>query len=200
MCAAAASLAAVCSFAQSQRPADLVLTGGRIYTSDQGRTTAQALAVADGKIVFVGSSANASSWVGPKTAVERLDGKLVLPGLIDSHIHPLDIVDLDVCNLDSRPQRTLRELSAFVRACAEKYRPPKGKWLMVYQWNYTNGNEPDAELPTLRAALDRAAPDNPVELFGNDGHHGAFNSSALALAKNKSGKRVGFSKATIGTD
>jgi predicted amidohydrolase YtcJ len=71
---------------------------------------------------------------------------------------------------------------------------------MVYQWNYTNGNQPDAEFPTLRAALDKADSVNPVELFGNDGHHGAFNSTALAMAKNKAGETVGFSKATIAKD
>lgn len=184
----------------AQGPADLVLSGARIYTADPAHSMAEALAVQGGKIVFVGSAAAASAWVGARTTVERLDGKLVLPGLIDSHIHPLDIVDLDVCNLDSRPQRTLRDLSQFVHACAVKYRLPKGKWLKVYQWNYTSGNQPDAELPTLRAALDRATRENPVELFGNDGHHGAFNSVALALAKNRSGVQVGFSKATIAAD
>jgi predicted amidohydrolase YtcJ len=186
--------------AAGERAADLVVTDARIYTAQAQREMAEALAIQDGKIVFVGSAADAGSWVGPQTKVEHLAGRLVLPGLFDSHIHPLDIVDLDVCNLDSRPQRTLRELSAFVRACADKYKVPAGKWLMVYQWNYTNGNQPDAEFPTLRAALDRASSSNPIELFGNDGHHGAFNSAALALAKNKTGDKVGFSKATIAKD
>jgi predicted amidohydrolase YtcJ len=184
----------------SQGPADLVVTDARIYTAGPQQGMAEALAVQDGKIVFVGSAADAASWIGPQTKVEHLAGKLVLPGLIDSHIHPLDIVDLDVCNLDSRPQKTLRELSAFVRACADKYHLPAGKWLMVYQWNYTNGNQPDAEFPTLRAALDKASTENPVELFGNDGHHGAFNSAALAMAKNKTGQTVGLSKGTIAKD
>ncbi len=202
MCAAAASpFGFGCvALAQGQGPADLVVTNARIYTADTARSLAEALAVKAGKIVFVGSAADAAPFTGPKTTVERLDGKLVLPGLIDSHIHPLDIVDLDVCNLDSRPQKTLRELSAFVHACALKYHLPKGKWLMVYQWNYTDGNQPDAEFPTLRAALDSADSDNPVELFGNDGHHGAYNSTALAMAKNQSGAAVGFSKATIAKD
>jgi predicted amidohydrolase YtcJ len=195
-------LFAICraSLAEVPGPADLVVTGARIYTSDSKHTLAEALAVKDGKIAFIGSAAEAAAWIGPKTTVDRLEGKLVLPGLIDSHIHPLDIVDLDVCNLDSRPQTSLRDLSAFVHGCALKYHLPKGKWLKVYQWNYTNGNQPDAEFPTLRAALDAATRDNPVELFGNDGHHGAFNSTALALAKNRSGAVVGFSKATIASD
>src|ERR1700728_349116 len=142
MCAAAASLFgfACVALARGEGPADLVVTNARIYTADTARSLAEALAVKAGQIVFVGSAADAAPFTGPKTTVERLDGKLVLPGLIDSHIHPLDIVEFDVCNLDSRPQKTLRELSAFVRACAVKYHPAKGKWLMVYEWNYTDGN------------------------------------------------------------
>ncbi len=181
-------------------PADLVATDARIYTARADRGMAEALAIVGGKIVFVGSAADARAWIGPQTKVLHLAGKLVLPGLFDSHIHPLGIVDLDVCNLESRPQNTLRELSAFVRGCVVKYHLPPGKWLMVYQWNYTAGNRPDAEYPTLRAALDKAAPENPVQLFGNDGHHGAFNSAALAMATNESGAKVGFSKETIATD
>jgi predicted amidohydrolase YtcJ len=200
LCAAAALLMSGVTSAVAQASADLVVTDARIYTANAQRALAEAIAVKDGKIVFVGSTAQAASWVGPQTRVEHLAGKLVLPGLIDSHIHPLDIVDLDVCNLDSRPQKTLREVSAFVHACAVKYQLAAGKWLMVYQWNYTNGNQPDAEFPTLRAALDKAAPGNPVELFGNDGHHGAFNSAALAMAKNKAGETVGFSKSSIDKD
>ncbi len=185
------------AIAEGLMPADVVITDARIYTARPQRGMAEALAVKDGKIVFVGSREDAKGWSGPRTRVERLGGKLVLPGLFDSHIHPLDIVDFDVCTLDSRPQKTLSDLSAFVAACLRKYKPTPGQWLMVYQWNYTSGNEPDAALPTLRAALDRAAPRNPVQLFGNDGHHGAFNSAALALAKDKQGQTVGLSKATL---
>src|SRR5271156_5335927 len=131
MCAATAPLFGFdgIALAQGQVPADLVVTNAHIYTADSVRSMAEALAVKAGKIVFVGSAADAVSWTGPKTRVERLDGRLVLPGLIDSHIHPLDIVEFDVCNLDSRPQKTLSELSAFVHACAVKYHLPKDKWL-----------------------------------------------------------------------
>jgi predicted amidohydrolase YtcJ len=125
-CAAAALILLVgrdC-LAAGEQPADLVLTDARIYTAGPQRAMAEALAVKDGRIVFVGRAADLNPWIGPGTKVEHLAGKLVLPGLVDSHIHVLGIADLDVCNLDSRPQTTLRELSAFVRACAERYRPP----------------------------------------------------------------------------
>ena len=66
------ALAAAAAFTQSPTPADLVLTDGRIYTEDAVHSTASALAVQGGKIVFVGSTADAKKWVGPATRVEAL--------------------------------------------------------------------------------------------------------------------------------
>ena len=177
-------------------PADLVLTGGKIYTVDSSHSIATALAVKDGKVVFVGSTADARRWIGPGTKTEPLGGRLVLPGLIDSHLHPLDIVDLDVCDLDSKPM-TLKELSTFVAGCVARYKTPPGQLLVVHQWSYTDGNQPDPQHPTLRAALDAASTKVEIQLLGNDGHHGAFNSLALAQAKNAKGQTVGLSKATL---
>jgi predicted amidohydrolase YtcJ len=177
-------------------PADLVVTGGNIYTVDPAHSTATALAVKDGKLVFVGSDANAKRWIGPKTKTEQLGGHLVLPGLIDAHLHPLDSVDLDVCNLDSKPM-TLKELSTFVAQCVAHYKTAPGERLVVHQWSYTAGNQPDAQHPTLRAALDAASTKVEIQLMGNDGHHGAFNSLALAHAKNAKGQTIGLSKATL---
>ena len=177
-------------------PADLVLSGGKIYTVDPAHSVAQALAVKDGKIVFVGSTADARQWIGTNTRTEPLNGRLVLPGLIDSHLHPLDIVDLDVCNLDSKPL-TLKELSAFVAHCLAHYKTPPGQRLVVHQWSYTSGNQPDAQFPTLRAALDAASTRVEIQLLGNDGHHGGFNSLALAHARNTKAQPIGLSKATL---
>src|SRR5208282_646796 len=94
----------------------------------------------------------------------------------------------------------LRELSAFVRACMAHFHPAPGKRLLVHQWNPTDGNQPDAEYPTLRVALDKASTHNPVQLLGNDGHHGAFNSLGLASARNARGEIVGISKASLAAD
>jgi predicted amidohydrolase YtcJ len=120
----------------------------------------------------------------------------VIPGLVDAHIHPLDIADLDVCDLDSRVL-TLRQLADFVAGCVQHYRPAAGAMLRVHQWNPSAGNQPEPGLPSLRAALDRAAAHNPVELLGNDAHHSAFNSAALALARDGTGRAVGYSKSTL---
>ena len=177
-------------------PADLVLSGGKVYTVDPAHSVAEAIAVKNGRIVFVGSAAGAQRWIGAGTKTEPLGGRLVLPGLFDSHIHPLDIVDLDVCDLDSKPM-TLKELSAFVARCVARYHPAPGERLVVHQWSYTAGNQPDPQHPTLRAALDAASTKVEIQLLGNDGHHGAFNTLALAQARNSRGQSVGLSKATL---
>ncbi len=187
--------------ARAQAPvvADLVLTDGKIYTEDAGHRTVQALAVRGDKIVYVGSDAGAKQFVGPQTRVEKLGGKLVLPGLIDAHIHPMGIVKLDTCDLNSQ-RKTLAEITAFVRACIQHYQVKDGQWLTVEQWDFANGNQPDAEHPTIRVALDLASKTIPIQLFGNDGHHSGFNSAALGLAKNSQGKIVGFSASTLKSD
>jgi predicted amidohydrolase YtcJ len=179
--------------------ADLVADGGKIYTVDRRHSVVEALAIRDGKIVFTGSSTDSKQWIGPSTKVEHLGGRLVLPGLFDSHIHPLGIIPIKVCDLDSR-EKTLRELSAFVRSCVAQFKVPDGGWLSVHQWSFSNGNQPDAEFPTLRVALDKASTTTAIQLFGNDAHHGAFNSAALARARNNNGKVVGLSKATLAGD
>jgi len=179
-------------------PADLVVLDARIYTAT-GRGDAEALATRHGQLVYVGDAAGAQAYVGAKTILEHAQGRRIVPGLIDAHIHPLDIVDLDVCDLDSET-KSLKELSAFVKECIAHYRLKPGQWLLVHQWNYTAGNQPSAGYPTLRAALDKASVANPVQLLGNDGHHAGFNSAALLTAKNPAGQVVGLSKSTLASD
>jgi predicted amidohydrolase YtcJ len=177
-------------------PADVVLTDGRIFTVDSRHSSAEALAVRDDRIVFVGSNTQAQQWVGPSTQVLHLGGHLVLPGLIDAHIHALDTLDLDVCDLDSR-KVTLRQMSKFVSDCIARYQPAEGSRLIVHQWDYVGGNQTDAQFPTLRAALDAASTKVEIEVLGNDAHHAAFNSLGLAHARNAAGQVLGLSKATL---
>jgi predicted amidohydrolase YtcJ len=68
---------------------------------------------------------------------------------------------------------------------------------MVSEWEYGAGNQPDTQHPDLRAALDAASNVNPIAMQGWDGHHGAYNSLGLAKAKDKSGREVGYTKATL---
>ena len=94
----------------------------------------------------------------------------------------------------------LRELSAFVAQCLAHYKTAPGQRLVVHQWNYTAGNQPDPQHPTLRAALDAVSTKVEIQLLGNDAHHGAFNSLALAHAKSAKGQTIGLSKATLAAE
>jgi len=182
-----------------QRTADTVLRNAKIYTVDQQRRTVEALAIKDGKIIFAGDDAGVKPFIGPKTIVRDGGGKLVLPGLVDAHIHPRGIVDFGGCNLHATAH-TLAEIVSIVGKCREDAKLAPGRWLAVSQWEYAAGNQTDPKHLTLRAALDEAAPDNPVVMTGWDGHHAVFNSAALALAKNDKGETVGYSKKTLQSD
>jgi predicted amidohydrolase YtcJ len=179
--------------------ADLVVLNSTLYTADASHHMATAMAVQGARIVYVGDAAGVRAWTGPKTHVINAAGRLVLPGLIDSHIHPTSIVAWDNCDIDDKIM-DLPELSAFVRGCIKRYHTPPGQWVSVRQWNYAAGNRPTADFPTIRAALDAATRRHPVHLLGDDGHHGGFNSTALAGARNKQGKVVGLSHETLETD
>ncbi len=178
--------------------ADVVLTHAKIYTAADPQL-AEALAFRQGKLVYVGNSQGVQRFVGRLTQRVDAGGHLVVPGLVDSHIHPIDIVDVEQCDLNSAG-KTLRQLAGFVQDCIKRFRVAPGAWLAVHQWNSTNDNRPDPEFPTLRAALDRGAPANPVYLMGDDGHRAAFNSAGLALARNDSGQVVGINKKTLASD
>ncbi|HEY0341650.1 MAG TPA: amidohydrolase family protein [Steroidobacteraceae bacterium] len=182
--------------AMAAEHADLIVTHARIYTADRAHRIVAAVASRNGKFIYVGAAAGVEALRGPGTRTIDAGGGLILPGLVDSHIHPLGIVELDGCDLKNRSV-TLAELSAFAADCLRRLRIPAGDWLTVEEWNFSAGNTPDAQLTTLRAAIDRASMTHPIQLRGNDGHHGAFNSAALARAVDTSGKTVGYSNQTL---
>ena len=196
------ALAAVgCTLAACAHPggedfADAVFYNAEIYTADAARTTARAMAVRDGAILYVGDEAGTLPLAGPGTEIFDLGGKLVLPGLHDSHLHPVAAMEVDTCSINKQAM-TLEELSYFVGRCIARFAPPPGEWLYVDLWSFDRGNQPGARFKTIRAALDAAAPKNPVLLEGTDGHHFAANSLALATARNAAGDIVGLSAETL---
>lgn len=159
----------------AEAPADLVLTGGDVYTMDAARSWARAVAVREGRIVFVGSEDGAEAWVGPSTQVLRLPGRMVLPAFQDAHVHPVSGgVELGQCNLNDLA--TSAAILEKVRACDKEQtgRP----WLVGGGWGLPAfpGGAPTKQL------LDAIVPDRPVFLSAADGHSGWANSKALTLA------------------
>ncbi len=192
----AAVLMAACDRENTVAPGDIVLLDGLVYTVDPERSTAEAVAVRDGEIIYVGKSAEARRYAGPETRIVDLDGRMVLPGLHDVHLHMFGIVDPDICTLESEPL-SLPQIAARVHACLARYQTPVGEWLTVDAWSFSIGNQPGLGLDTLREALDAASTEHPILLWGNDGHHGAANSMALARAIDADGKRIGLSAQTL---
>jgi predicted amidohydrolase YtcJ len=196
--AAVSVLVAVMGLAGCQKPtsnaADKVFIGGTIYTADGSQSVVSAMAIGGDQILALGTDSSVAALIGKQTEVIDLQGKMIIPGLHDVHIHLPGIVETDSCDLASTPY-SLEDLVPRLKPCLDGLEA--GEWLSVDQWSYTSGNEPSEALPTVRAALDAVSTRHPIILLGNDGHHGAVNSYALSLATDKYGNQVGLSAATL---
>jgi predicted amidohydrolase YtcJ len=156
--------------------ADTVWMNGVIYPMDEGFSRVQALAWKDGRIVYAGSNEGAKAYTGSVAKTEDLEGKTVLPGFIDSHMH-LGLYGQGF-NLLRIRDRSKEDILAMVTA--EAARTGKGKWILAdFGWN--NEIWKDTSYPGLEE-LDRAAPDNPVFLRRMDGHMVWANSRAFDAA------------------
>src|SRR5258708_36386207 len=157
-------------------PADIIVVRGRIYTENSKQPWAQAVAIRNDKSVAVGDDAEIERTRGVRTKVIDAGGELVLPGLVDCHIHFLDgSFSLGRVNLEGA--RDAADVQKRLRQYATGH--PGDDWILGRGWNYAMFG-PEA-LPHKRY-LDEIFPDRPVFLEGYDGHTYWANSKALALA------------------
>jgi len=157
-------------------PADKVFKVGRVWTGDDARPWAEAVAVRDGKVAAVGSSEEVAPFVGKRTAVVERPGAFATPGLIDAHVH-LSELGAGMEEVDLRGVASLGEVARLVKARLDG--TPKDSWVTGRNWDQSLW--PGGEFPT-KAVLDAVAPDRPVWLRRVDGHAGWANSEALGLA------------------
>ena len=156
-------------------PADLVLSGGAIYTLDAARSWAEAVAIRDGRIVYVGADDGARAWVGPTTRVVELGGRFVLPGFHDSHLHPIT-GGMRTLRCELSGAATAAEALERVRAYAAAH--PDAPWVVGRGWELFLFPAANPRKETLDAVI----ADRPVYLTSADGHSAWVNSRALALA------------------
>ncbi|MBI3789283.1 MAG: amidohydrolase [Gemmatimonadetes bacterium] len=174
---AAAALVACCLAAPARAQApDLIVTNAKVTTVDEKVPTAEAFAVAKGRITFVGTSAAALKLKGASTRVVDAKGQAVIPGIIDAHAH-LSSLAQALRMVDLTGTKTLDELLQRVAARA-KAEPGTG-WLGGHGWDQNAW--PGKQFPT-KAALDAVVKDRPVILGRIDGHAIYVNSKALAAA------------------
>lgn len=158
--------------------ATMVLRGGNVRTMDAQGRTATAVAVRGERIVAVGSDAEVSNYIGHDTRVIELKGRTLLPGFIDSHIHPaMGAERLAQCSVDG-VALGVDEIVAYALSDCLPNEPqpvPAGKWIEIANVNPTN-------FVATAADLDRISATRPVALHGIDGHTEWVNSKALQLA------------------
>jgi hypothetical protein len=155
---------------------DSVLVHGKVWTENSKQPEAEALAMADGKIVAVGDSVKILKLAGAKTRVVELHGRRVLPGFNDAHVHFIDGgMSLTAVQLRdaSSPAEMRRRIAEFARQL------PPGEWILNGEWDHerwTPANLPNHEL------IDDVTPNNPVFVERLDGHMALANALAMQVA------------------
>ena len=162
--------------AACQVPADMVFTNATVYTANDGQPNAEAVAVAGGRVIFVGSAAEVERFKGPNTEVVDLAGAVLFPGFIDAHAHLSGVGQREmILNLEG--SLSVEELQRRVKERVDQAQP--GDWVVGRGWIETHW------VPNRfanRQDLDAISPNNPVLLQRADGHAAVANSAALALA------------------
>jgi predicted amidohydrolase YtcJ len=174
---AVTTLALMTIACEASGPADLILLNGNVITVDDQQPQAQAVAIEEGLILAVGGNNDIEQYRGEETIVLDLEGKTVVPGLVDAHLHFPNIgadrsqlVELD-------DTRSLDEALAVVQRRARDL--PPGEWLTGSGWHL--GNWGTNSWPTA-ADLDRVVPNNPVAFVGMHSHTSWLNTMALEAA------------------
>ena len=158
---------------RGEEPADLIVSAGHVWTADPANPRAEAVAVRDGVIVFVGSKRDAEAFRGERTQRIEHDGGMVLPGLVDAHGHLAEL-GAERETVDLRDGKSAEDVAAKVAKALHD--DPGGDWIVGRGWDQSLW--PGGRFPTA-AVLDRVSPDRPVWLTRVDGHAGWANSEAL---------------------
>lgn len=161
--------------------ADAVYRHGYVYTSEPGSKPAQAVAVRDGRFVFVGSDKEAGAYLGKRTRVHDLQGRMLMPGLIDGHLHALaGGTQLHRCNLNYE-SLTVQVLRARLQTCLDRTKNQEpDNWLEASNW-FQQSMRP-AGAVVVAADLDTLQTHRPIVVNTSFGHTLLLNRRAVALA------------------
>src|SRR5437764_2768171 len=170
------ALAAFSLFPLEQQKPDLILHNGNILTVNDQEPRAQAVAIARGRFLAVGSDSDVLNLAGAGSKKIDLGGKTITPGFIDAHSHPAEagLMHLRMVDCD------LRSISAIQVALRERAaKTPAGEWVLGFKYDDTKTEE---GRPLTVADLDAAVPDHPVHIEHRGGHTSYSNSLALRKA------------------
>lgn len=156
--------------------ADIILKNGFIYSVDSNRTITEAVAIKDGKIIYVGSNQGIEKFISKDTKVIDLGGKMVLPGFIDSHCHPAYGAAHQLFDVMLNGLKTVKEYQKAIKDFADAH--PDEKYIKGRGWNNAlfGKTGPDKKI------IDEVVNDKPVLLADDGGHSKWVNSKTLELA------------------
>src|SRR5689334_10732780 len=162
-----------------EQPADLILANGTVITVDPDDRIAQAVAIRGDRIIAVGDTNLIDSLRGPRTQRINLDGRTLLPGLLDAHAHfsPSQFNRFDILDLSDSSIKHIRDVQDALARLVKQ--TPAGQWIQGRSWDESKLEE--RRLLTAQD-LDEIAPQHPVWLNHTTGHYGVANSVALHLA------------------
>jgi predicted amidohydrolase YtcJ len=176
LCLLVLSLSGVSSGEAKSPAADVILIHAKIYTVNARQPWAQALAIRDGKILAVGTDGDITQYRGPSTKVIDGNGRLVLPGFTDCHVHFMDgSFSLQQVNVEDA--KNLEQVQGQIKIYAHAH--PTDAWVLGRGWSYPIF--PPAGMPDKKQ-LDAVVPDRPAYIEGYDGHTWWANSKALEAA------------------
>ena len=162
--------------------AERIFRGGSIVTVNSAQPTVEAVAIADGTIVAVGSEADVMKHKGEATAVIDLGGKTLVPGFVDGHSHFFSLIDVQTQALCASPPagtcRSVADVIAALKRVQAQRKLGPGRFVMGF------GYDPELlaeRRPPTKQELDAAFPDNPVILVHVSGHGAMLNSKALSM-------------------
>ena len=175
------SLVAACSEqspqVESALAADTIYMNGKIYTVNEALPWAEAVAIKGGRFLVVGSNEDVEALTGTDTRVVDLAGAFVMPGVVDAHIHPLEVYrDTEAGNLNFSDQLSADEVADAIREFAEAN--PQKTWIKGSKYGF--GTFPGGKM--TRWWLDEVVPDRPAYMVDESGHNATANSRALELA------------------
>jgi len=175
------SVSAMSTCADEQK-AELVLRGGKIITMDDSHPIVQALAARDGKIIAVGDDEQVSKLIAAETRVIDLDGRLAIPGFIESHGHFVGLGKSKM-TLDLTKAETWEDIVCLVKEAAQT--TPPGEWIIGRGWHqskWKKAPEPNVDRCPFHTKLSAVTPSNPVLLTHASGHASIANAVAMRMA------------------
>ena len=158
--------------------ADVLLINGRVYTVNPEQPWAEAIAIKDGRILYIGSDEDAAAYRGGETEVIDIEGKMVMPGLNDLHVHPVYGFTVQLFECVFPGTATPDVVRQTVSRCVEE--SPEAKWIIGGQWETDFFIKHD--IPSPRKWLDEISGDKAVILRDTSFHNRWVNSKALELA------------------